>query len=249
MPYDLIFILILGLAMGFVTSISGGAGVFAVPAMLAFGIPPINTLALNRISDIGVLAGALKNYTKAEGFEWKTALIAAIPLFIGSVFGALFSVRIDTENLKLFIIFAVFIGIFLLLYPIKPKGEKAKPNYLLGIPALLCVGFWDGAVAMAGATFAVIVLVLFFHRTYLAARSIDVAAAIPETIISTLILTLHSTLTPLLPLAMMISSLIGAYIGSHIAIKKGSGFIRKAMVAISLVMVGKIIFVDMLHLL
>lgn len=55
--------------MGLVTSISGGAGIFAVPTMLAFGIPPIGALALNRMSDVGVVTGALRNFWKAKIIE------------------------------------------------------------------------------------------------------------------------------------------------------------------------------------
>jgi len=41
---------------------------------------------------------------------------------------------------------------------------------------------------------------------------------------------------------MFVTSLVGAYLGSKLAIKKGSNFIRYAMVAISLVMIAKVAF-------
>lgn len=71
---ELLLLAILGLVMGFVTSVSGGAGVFAVPTMLAFGIPPINALTLNRFSDVGVVFGAANNYWKAKVVDWSLAI-------------------------------------------------------------------------------------------------------------------------------------------------------------------------------
>ena len=239
---ELLFIGGLGFLMGVITSISGGAGVFAVPAMLAFGVPPINTLALNRISDLGVLAGAIRNYLRVPEFQWRLACIVAVPLFIGAIIGANFSVSVSTDFLQWFILAAVFVGIIFLLWPIKPEASTAPVNHWIGIPALLIVGFWSGSVAMAGATFAVIVLVRMFRQNFLGARSIHVFAAVPETVITVLILTYHSTIDWRMAAVMFVTSLVGAYLGSKLAIKKGSNFIRYAMVAISLVMIAKVAF-------
>jgi uncharacterized protein len=239
---EIILILILGLIMGIVTSISGGAGVFAIPTMLAFGLPPVNVLALNRMSDVGTVFGALRGYHKSKSIDWKLAGIITIPLAIGSFIGASTVVRLPEEILKYVILAGVGVGIFLLLKRTQPK---AKPNKNLvswiGLIFMLLVGIWSGALAMAGATFAVLVLVYFFHKTYLQARSTHIVAAIPETLISTTILVIASTASFLLLSAMFVSSFVGSWIGSHLAVKHGDNFIRKAMVGIALIMVTKVI--------
>ena len=127
--HDLYLIIPLSLAMGFVTSISGGGGVFGVPTMLAFGIPPINALALNRISDLGFVSGSLKNYLKTQEFDAKLATVISIPLTLGAFCGAMFSTHAPTAVLQWVIIFAIFVGIGLLLYPVRPKPADTKPHY------------------------------------------------------------------------------------------------------------------------
>lgn len=249
MSWDIVFLIPLGLIMGVITSIAGGAGVFAVPAMLAFGLPPVDTLALNRTSDLGVLIGAARNYSKVgEGFEVKRILLVAALLSLGAFVGAQFSVRVPSDFLRWFIIFAVFVGIFFLLYPITPKeSANHKPNMFLGIPVLLCVGFWSGSVGMAGATFAVLVLVTIFRYSFLKARATDIFAAIPETIISTAVLSLHAQASLSYYIAMFLSSALGAYAGSHLAVRRGSNFIRYAMVGVSVLMVIKVLY-DLLYI-
>ncbi len=227
--------------MGLVTAISGGAGVFAVPAMLAYGMPPINVLALNKISDLGVLLGAARNYIKHGEINWRLVAIATLPLSLGALIGAQFSVSVPSDFLKGFIIFAVLVGIVILLHPIKPKEHK-KPHYAVGIPALIAVGFWSGAVGMAGATFAVLVLVLFFRRSFLGARSVEIVSVIPGTFIAVAILGLHSTLDLTLAACIFFSSALGAFAGSKLAIKKGSRFIRYSMVGISILMLMKVLY-------
>lgn len=96
-----------------------------------------------------------------------------------------------------------------------------------------------------GATFAVLVFVNFFKRSFLEARGTEIAAATPETLISATILYFGSTVPITLILAMFASSFVGAWVGSHLAVKHGSDFIKKAMVGIAIVMVLKVI-IDLL---
>ncbi|NQV13479.1 MAG: TSUP family transporter [Parcubacteria group bacterium] len=239
---EIILLALLGLIMGVVTSISGGAGVFAVPTMLAFGIPPINALTLNRTSDVGVVFGALRKYYHSKNIEWKLALLAAVPLGIGAIAGANFVINIPEQVLNYIILFGIAVGIFFLLKPVKQrKGIQKKSFNLVGFSFLLLVGFWSGALGMAGATFAVLVFVNFFKKSFLQARATDVAAAIPETLISTGILYFGSTVEITAMLTMFISSFIGAWIGSHLAVKHGNKFIKLSMILISAVMIIKVI--------
>jgi len=233
---------VLGLIMGIVSAISGGSGVFAIPTMLAFGLPPVNVLALNRMSDVGVVFGALRGYHKAKSIDWKLAGIIVIPLAIGSFIGASIIVKINEDILRYIILFGVGIGIFLLLKKTDPKVTKKKTVFSwIGLFFMVIVGIWSGALAMAGATFAVLILVYFFHKTYLQARSTDIVAAIPETLIATTILVMGSTVSVYLLVSMLVSSFVGSWIGFHMAVKHGDNLIRKAMVGIAILMIIKVI--------
>ncbi|MAQ71886.1 MAG: hypothetical protein CL565_06800 [Alphaproteobacteria bacterium] len=231
--------------MGVVTSISGGAGVFAIPTLLAFGIPPVSALALNRISDIGVLTGAARNYFKSNKFDFKTTFIAVWPITIGALIAVNIVVKLPENILNAIVLGAVVIGMFFLLSPVKKRDIKdiqAGSNYLLGFSALFILGLWEGAFAMAGATFAVLIFVRFFKKSFLEARSIQIIAAIPETFISAAILSYHASFKISWAIAIFASSAVGAYLGSKLAIRKGDNFIRLSMVAISIVMVLKVLY-------
>src|SRR3989338_4064084 len=236
---EIILIFFLGLLMGLINAISGGAGVFAVPTMLAFGIPPVNALALNRVSDAGTVTGALNGYLKSKSIDWNLAFMIMAPLVIGSFVGTITVVNLPDTILRFVVLAGVFVGIFFLLGKARPvKHKKAK---VIGLLLMLVVGILSGALAMAGATFAVLVLVYFFGKDYLVARSTDIVAAIPEILISSTILVLSSTVSVLLIVSMFLGSFIGAWMGSHLAVKHGSRFIRKAMVAIAFLMIAKVI--------
>ena len=236
---ELLAISALGFVIGIVTAISGGAGVYAVPTMLALGLPTVNVLALNRISDVAVTLGALPNYHKSGSINWPLAVRAMIPLSIGSFIGANIVVSLPEETLRWIILAGVAVGITFLLRPVPKVSKSRKP--LLGFLLLLCVGVWSGSLAMAGATFAVLVLVRCFGFSFLSARGTDVAAAIPETIVSSAVLVAAANVETAPLLCMFFSSLAGASVGSHLAIAKGSQFVRYAMVGIAILMIGKVI--------
>lgn len=237
-------IALLGFVMGIVTSISGGAGVFAVPTMLAFGLPPVNVLALNRMSDVGVSFGALRNYWKAKVIDWKL-VIKIIPfLALGSYIGANIVVNLPEKSLKYIILVGVFIGMLFLIKPARPfinAQGTSKAKKIFGFLVIFLIGIWNGALAMAGATFAILALVYMFDKYFVEARGIEIVAAIPETLISTTILVLASNVNYIWLLTMFIASFAGAFLGSHLAIKKGDNFIKKCMVLIGVLMIAKVI--------
>ncbi len=239
----------LSFAMGFVNSITGGGGVFGVPALLAMGFPPVNALALNRISDFGYIAGSVRNYMRIPDFRLKFALMITPFILVGAFIGANIVIALDPEMLNIIIVGAVLIGVFFLLYPFQPKeDDTARPHYIAGFIGVFLLGLWDGAFAMAGGTFGVLILVLLFHRSYLGAKSIMTTAAVPETVLSMAILWSNSTVDLEMAGMMFFSSIVGAYIGSKLAIKRGSRFIRYAMIAMALVMVAKLLVFDIFKL-
>ncbi len=243
----LVFLIPLSFIMGFVSSISGGGGVFGVPALIAFGVPPINALALNRISDLGNIAGSLRHYMQVDGFDRKLGFIAIPPILLGAFIGANLIVGIDEVLLNKIILVAVIIGVFLLLYPFKTKKNNVKSPLVLGMSALFVLGLWDGAFAMAGGTFGVLIFVLVFHQSYLSAKGVLTFAAVPETLMSAIILYSHSNIYILEAVVMFSSAVLGAFIGSKIAIRKGARFIRYAMAIMAIVMVLKVLFIDVLN--
>ena len=202
----------------------------------------MNVLALNRMSDVGVVFGALKNYKDSTRIDWNLAWKAAIPVGIGAFVGANISVSLAEEVLKIVILGGVLVGVFFLLKPIYIRGGEVGKSNFLGWFFLFLVGAWSGALGMAGATFAVLVLVHFFHESFLQGRGTHVALAVPETIISVTVLALGSSLTWEPLVIMFVSSLVGAWFGSKLAVKRGSEFIRKAMIVIAVVMALKVVY-------
>lgn len=241
-----IFLLsIFGLILGLVNSISGGGGIFALPVFLALGLSPANALALNLISDVGVLLGVVNNYFRSKELNWKFAAKICIFSFSGAVIGAKTIVALPPEVVKGIIFAGIFIGMFFLLKPVKHRDEHDKLSQgkmMLGYFALFVIGMWDGSIAIAGTTFGLIVIARMFGKSFLQGRIAYAAASVPGTLIAAAILYSESTISWEWPLTILISNFVGAWIGSRMAIRHGDGLIKKCMVAISILIVIKVIF-------
>jgi uncharacterized membrane protein YfcA len=230
---------------GFITSIAGGGGILFVTTAIALGIPSLNALALNRITDIGVLTGCFNNFRKVPNIPWRSIKILTPLFLIGAIGGASFSVSISDNTLQIILICASILAISLTIIKPRPQVTADRKLFLLGYFAIFLTGFWDGAIAMAGTTFFMIACFYFLKMDYMKGRVVHMFTAIPETLVSAAILTYHSTIHWQTALILYASATFGAIIGSKLVVTKGHEFIRVGMITVSLLMIGKLIIYDM----
>lgn len=239
------YLLPVAFVAGFITSIAGGGGVLFVTTAIAMGMQPLNALALNRITDLGVLSGSFNNFRKVPEIPLKSILYFT-PLFLfGAIFGASFAVSIPQDILQIILITASIIAISLIIIKPRPQVTASRKMYIAGYTAVMLVGFWDGAIAMAGTTFFIIAAHYFFNMDYIKARAVNMFVAVPETIVSTSIITYHSTVTWVMGLSLYAAATVGAFIGSKMAVKGGHDFIRMGMIGVSLLMIAKLVIYDL----
>jgi uncharacterized membrane protein YfcA len=244
---DTVFLIMIPIAAlaGFVTSIAGGGGILFVTSAIALGMPSLNALALNRITDIGVLTGCFNNFRKVPAIPWKAIKIFTPLFLIGAIGGATFSVSIPDDLLQYILIGASILAISLVIVKPRPQVTTGRKFMLVGYFCVFLVGFWDGAIAMAGTTFFMIATHYFFGMDYMKGRVVHMFVAIPETLVSAAILTYHSTVTWQTAIILYLAATVGAVIGSKLVISKGHEFIRGGMIAISAVMIAKLVIYDM----
>ena len=87
----------------------------------------------------------------------------------------------------------------------------------------------------------ILVLVHVFGKTYMQARAFQMAAAVPETILSGTILFLASAVTWPQAGVALLASAGGAYLGSKVVIERGDNLIRIAIAVIGILMSLKVV--------
>lgn len=238
MLYDLsaINLVLLGLAMfsaGFVDAIAGGGGLIQTPAML-LSFPdrnPVSVVATSKTAAFfGTTTAAIK-YRKLIKTDPRLLIAMVIPAFIGACFGSLLASHISPESFKSSIFFMMIaIFIYTLFKPDLGKihVDKHSPRKLMAIGAIAAalIGFYDGLIGPGTGTMLMIALVAIMGFAFVGASAIAKVVNATTNLASIIVVGFRIGIMWKLGILLGIANLIGGYTGSHMAIKKGSGFIR-----------------------
>jgi hypothetical protein len=238
MFYDLtaLNLALLGLAMfsaGFVDAIAGGGGLIQTPAML-LSFPdrnPVSVVGTSKTAAFfGTTTAAIK-YRKSIKTDPKLLIAMVIPAFIGACFGALLASHISPQSFKSAIFF-MMIAIFFYTLAKPDLGkvhvEKHSPQkmMIIGAVAAALIGFYDGLIGPGTGTLLMIALVAIMGFAFVGASAIAKVVNATTNLASIIVVGFRIGIMWKLGLLLGVANLAGGYAGSHMAIKKGSGFIR-----------------------
>jgi uncharacterized membrane protein YfcA len=236
--YDLsaINLVLLGLAMfaaGFIDAIAGGGGLIQTPAML-LSLPdrdPVSVVATSKTAAFFGTSTAAIKYRKHIKTDSRLLLAMVIPAFIGAGFGAHLASEISPESFKSSIFFMMIaIFIYTLFKPDLGKVHVEKHSHRklmwIGAIAAFLIGFYDGLIGPGTGTMLMIALVAIMGFAFVGASAIAKVVNATTNLASIIVVGLKIGILWKLGLLLGIANLAGGYTGSHMAIKKGSGFIR-----------------------
>jgi uncharacterized membrane protein YfcA len=224
---------------GLVDAVAGGGGLIQVPALFAAypDAPPATLLATNKLASVGGTVNAARKYLRHVSLPWAVVGVAIVAAFVGSLMGANAVSHIPAEPLRKAL---PFVLVFLLIYTwFQPSlGEAHAPKdvttyqqfkaLLLG----LIIGFYDGFFGPGTGSFLLFGFVRFFGFDFLHASAATKLVNVATNLAAILMLASLGQINWTLGFVMMIANIAGSQFGSRLAIKHGSGFVRKAFLLI-----------------
>ena len=227
---------LLGLAMftsGFIDAIAGGGGLIQTPAML-LSFPdknPVEVVATSKTAAFFGTSTAAIQYRKFIKTDSRLLIAMVVPAFIGACFGSLLASHISSESFKSSIFFMMIaIFIYTLLKPDlgKVNVEKHSPKKMMviGSIAACLIGFYDGLIGPGTGTMLMIALVAIMGFAFVGASAIAKVVNATTNLASIIVIGFSLGIMWKLGLVLAVANLAGGYMGSHMAIKKGSSFIR-----------------------
>jgi uncharacterized membrane protein YfcA len=147
-----------------------------------------------------------------------------VPAFIGSGAGSLLATHISTEQLK-FAIVSMLIAVFLYTLAKPDLGKvqilkgAAKQQRIVGASAGLIIGFYDGFIGPG-------------------TKVVNVSTNFA----SILVFGLSGSIMWVVGIAVGICNLAGGLIGSHVAIRRGSEFVRKFYLVVTFALIVRVLF-------
>ncbi len=237
---EIIVIVVAGILVGFINTLSGGGSVISLSLLLILGLPAGIANGTNRISIFFQTLSSVSSFTRQRMFTDLRPVWLAIPATIGAVMGAYLAVDVNTKVIEIAMAAAMVVMLFFLFY--KPdKWLKENSARLAGpltwwqLSIFFAVGFYGGFIQVGVGYFLLMALVLGVGYDLVKANAVKNLIVFFYAIFALLVFMIDGKVDYLYGLILSAGSMIGAFIASYLAVKRGAGFIR-AVILLSVVM-------------
>jgi uncharacterized protein len=230
-----IVIILAGILVGFINTLSGGGSVISLSLLILLGLPANIANGTNRISIFFQTFSSVSSFTKQKMFDSMKPVWLGIPATVGSVIGAYIAVDMKEKVIEIAICVAMVIMVFFLFY--KPdRWLKENAGLLKGritwwqVIIFFAVGFYGGFIQVGVGYFLLMALVLGVGYDLVKANAVKNLIVFLYAIFALLVFMIDGKVNYLYGIILSAGSVIGALIASYLAVKKGAGFIRIVIV-------------------
>jgi len=231
---------------GFVDAIVGGGGLVQVPALFSLmpGTAPATLLGTNKLASIWGTAVAAKNYLRKVRIRWEMALPSALAAFVFAFAGAYLVTHVSPDQLRKALPF-VLIGVAIYTFKKKEFGALDKPVFsgrkeiLLGMLVGAAIGFYDGFFGPGTGSFFMFLFVRFFGYDFLRASAVAKVLNVACNAAALTWFGFSGHVLWILGATMAVCQVGGSLMGSHMAIKHGTGFVRKMFLFVVVALICK----------
>lgn len=229
--------LILGVAAflaGFVDAVVGGGGLIQLPALFSVlpNTMPATLLGTSKLAGIWGTSVAAVNYMKAVRIQWCVVLPSALVAFICAFAGAFTVTHLPPTYLRMALPF-ILAAVALYTFMRKDLGTHHKPIFsgdkersvamLIGAG----VGFYDGFFGPGTGSFFIFLFVHFLGYDFLRASANAKLLNVACNAAALLWFGYSGHIIWQVGLAMAVCGICGSVAGSRLAIRHGSGFVRR----------------------
>lgn len=217
---------------GFIDAIAGGGGLITMPALLLTGVPPHMALGTGKLSAFLGSGVALLNFARSGLVLWRAAAVGVGFSLLGSYFGTLAALRMDSALLGKVLVALLPLGMAATLLPRRERRERhAVPEgaRLWILTPLVCflVGMYDGFFGPGTGSFLIIAFHYVLCMRLLAASATAKVLNLASNFGSLLTFLWSGKVWFALGLPMAAGSIAGNWLGSRMAIRAGGEAVRR----------------------
>jgi uncharacterized membrane protein YfcA len=224
---------------GMIDAVVGGGGLIQIPALFSTlpNVAPATLLGTSKLAGIWGTGAAAISFSRRIKVAWSTAAPAAAAAFVLSFLGAYTVTHVPPDFLRKLL---PFILVAVALYTLKKKdfGKHHAPVHSGGREQIFAVliggsiGFYDGFFGPGTGSFLVFMFVRFFGFDFLAASAVSKVVNVACNLAALLWFGYSGHLLWQIGLVMAVTNVAGSLIGSRLAMRHGSGFVRKIFLVV-----------------
>jgi uncharacterized membrane protein YfcA len=244
--YQLIVLGLAALLAGFIDSVVGGGGLVQIPALFSI-LPREVPAALFCAAKIGSFFGASNaawRYARRVSMPWRTIAPAALATFPCAYLGAMTVAWLPREFLRPMIL-ALLVVAAVYTFRRKEFGAIHQPR-LRGarewVSAALVggtLGFYEGFFGPGSGSFLIFLFIRVFGFDFLHASAVAKLINAMASLAAIAYFVPHGHFLPLAATVMAVGNVTGSSIGTAMALRHGSGFVRRMFLCVVGVLIVK----------
>lgn len=236
---ELAFLALAALFAGFVDAVVGGGGLIQIPALFAAmpGQAPATLFGTNKFSAVFGTANAAHRYARRVTMPWRTTLPAATAALVCAYLGAAAVAWLPRAMLRPLIL-GLLVAVAAYTFRRHDLGIDHRPFHdghrevvyatLLGAG----IGFYDGFFGPGTGSFLIFLFVRFFGFDFLHASAAAKVVNVATNLAALAYFVPHGNLLWVAAVVMAFANVVGSAVGSRMALRHGSGFIRRVFLVV-----------------
>ncbi|OHV81697.1 TSUP family transporter [Rhizobium sp. LCM 4573] len=231
-------------AAGFIDSIAGGGGLITLPAMLLAGIPPLESVATNKLQAIFGVASSTIAYSRRGHVNLKSQLPMGAMALAGGVIGALLAKMLPATFFAAAIPFLLIA--IALFFALKPNLHDADSHrrvtpFAFGLTFVPLIGIYDGLFGPGAGSFYMLGFVMLAGFGMLKATANTKLLNLGSNFGAFLVFAITGAVLWKVGLVMGLGQFLGAQAGSRLAMRNGAKLIKPLLVISCLALAAKLI--------
>jgi len=249
LPAELPWLIVIAFVAGLVDAAVGGGGLIQLPGLFTT-LPqqaPAALLGTNKFSSMFGTGAAAWRYARSVRFPWRPVLLAAAAAFAFSFLGAT-AVSLLSKGAVRPLVLALLVVMLGYTLAKKDFGALHRPREVgrreLGIALAMgaVIGFYDGFFGPGTGSFLIFLFIrllgMDFLRASVSAKILNVATNVA----AIAYFAGNVELMWALAAVMAVCNLSGAVLGSRMALRHGTGFVRKMFLGVVLVLIARLAY-------
>jgi uncharacterized membrane protein YfcA len=243
-----LIVLALGaLFAGFIDSVVGGGGLVQLPVL--FSVLPREVPAMlfgtNKIASVFGTANAAWRYARRVSMPWGTILPAVLAALVCSYLGAMVAAWLPPEMMRPLILI-MLIGAAVYTFRRKGFGAIHQPRHV-GVRKIVyavmlggALGFYDGIFGPGAGSFLIFLFIRFFGFDFLHASAASKVINVATNLAAIGYFVPNGFFIPVAAVVMAMAAVVGSFFGTHLALRHGSGFVRRVFLVVVCALIVKI---------
>jgi uncharacterized protein len=229
---------------GFVDAIAGGGGLIQLPACLILypAAPLVAIIGTNKMASLFGTTAAAGRFAGSVKLDWHVIGPAAGTAFVFSMIGSR-TVSVLNPAVLRPVVLGLLVVAAIYVYVVKDIGLEHRPVHtrvrgrIFGMMVGAVLGFYDGFFGPGTGSFLILIFASFFGFEFLVASGSAKVVNCATNLASVIYFVATRQVIYGLAIPMAVCNVGGSMVGSHLAILKGSRFVR----VVFLVIVGGLI--------